>query len=89
MRAFIAVQTAFCFLVLFAASHFVATFQRLSNSATRFSADRLLTLDTVTQKSSNLAGRRCTSSLPAPAGSRLQSSDRLQVKRADATPGSS
>jgi predicted permease len=50
MRALIAVQTAFCFLVLFVAGLFVATFQRLSNRPTGFSADRLLTLDTTTQR---------------------------------------
>src|SRR5208282_929507 len=41
-------QTAFCFLVLFVAGLFVATFQRLSNRPTGFSAERVLTLDTVT-----------------------------------------
>src|SRR5271157_905146 len=48
MHALIAVQTAFCFLVLFVAGLFVATFQRLSNRPTGFSAQRLLTLETVT-----------------------------------------
>jgi len=43
------VQTAFCFLVLFVAGLFVATFERLSNQPTGFSADRLLTLETVAQ----------------------------------------
>jgi predicted permease len=47
MHALIAVQTAFCFLVLFVAGLFVATFQRLSSRPTGFSADRLLTLDTI------------------------------------------
>jgi predicted permease len=47
MHALIAVQTAFCFLVLFVAGLFVATFQRLSNRPTGFSADRVLTLETV------------------------------------------
>ncbi|HTV56787.1 MAG TPA: ABC transporter permease [Terriglobia bacterium] len=50
MHALIAVQTAFCFLVLFGAGLFVATFQRLSNRPTGFSADRLLTLDTVARR---------------------------------------
>ncbi|MGO9271024.1 MAG: ADOP family duplicated permease [Terriglobia bacterium] len=48
MHALIAVQTAFCFLVLFVAGLFVATFERLSNRPTGFSPERLLTLETVT-----------------------------------------
>lgn len=47
MHSLIAVQTAFCFLVLFVAGLFVATFQRLFNQPVGFSAQRLLTLDTV------------------------------------------
>jgi putative ABC transport system permease protein len=47
MHALIAAQAAFCFLVLFVAGLFVATFDRLSNQPTGFSAERLLTLDTV------------------------------------------
>jgi predicted permease len=47
MHALIAVQVAFCFLVLFVAGLFVTTFQRLSHQATGFSAERLLVLDTV------------------------------------------
>lgn len=47
MHSLIAVQTAFCFLVLFVAGLFVATFQRLSNQPIGFSAQGLLTLDTV------------------------------------------
>jgi len=49
MHALIAVQAAFCFLVLFVSGLFVATFERLSNQPTGFSADRLLTLETVAQ----------------------------------------
>ena len=49
MHGLIALQVAFCFLVLFIASLFVATFERLSHRATGFSAERLLTLDTVAQ----------------------------------------
>ena len=49
MHALIAAQVAFCFLVLFVAGLFVATFDRLSNQPTGFSADRLLTLETVAQ----------------------------------------
>jgi predicted permease len=48
MQALIAVQTAFCFLVLFVAGLFVATFERLSNRPTGFSPERVLTLETVT-----------------------------------------
>ncbi len=50
MHALIAVQVAFCFLVLFVAGLFAATFQRLSHVATGFSADRLLVLDTVAKQ---------------------------------------
>jgi predicted permease len=50
MHALIAVQVAFCFLVLFVAGLFVATFDQLSNQPTGFSAERLLTLDTVTER---------------------------------------
>lgn len=50
MHALIASQVAFCFLVLFAAGLFVATFQRLSHASLGFSADRLLTLDTFAQQ---------------------------------------
>ncbi len=50
MHALIAVQAAFCFLVLFVAGLFVATFQRLSDQPTGFSADRLLTLETVAHR---------------------------------------
>jgi len=45
MHALIAVQTAFCFLVLFVSGLFVATFDRLSNQPTGFSAERILTVD--------------------------------------------
>jgi putative ABC transport system permease protein len=47
MHSMIAGQTAFCFLVLFVAGLFVATFQQLSHQPIGFSAQRLLTLDTV------------------------------------------
>jgi predicted permease len=46
MNALIAMQAAFCFLVLFVAGLFAATLQRLTNLPTGFSADRVLTLDT-------------------------------------------
>ncbi len=47
MHTLIAVQVAFCFLVLFVAGLFALTFDRLSNRRLGFSAERLLTLDTV------------------------------------------
>ena len=47
MHALIAVQVAFCFVVLFVAGLFAATFDRLSHQPTGFSADRLLALDVV------------------------------------------
>jgi predicted permease len=50
MHVLIAVQTAFCFLVLFVAGLFVATFRRLSDRPTGFSADRVLTLETVARR---------------------------------------
>ncbi len=46
----IALQAAFCVLVLFLSSLFVATFERLSRRPLGFATDRLLLLDTVTQK---------------------------------------
>src|SRR5271163_865280 len=49
MHALIAVQVAFCFLVLFVAGLFVATFQRLSQRPTGFSVERLLIVDAVTK----------------------------------------
>jgi predicted permease len=49
MHALVAVQAAFCFLVLYAAGLLVTTFERLSQQPTGFSAERLLTLDTVAE----------------------------------------
>jgi predicted permease len=49
MHALIAAQVAFCFLVLFVAGLFVATFERLAHQSTGFSAERLLILDTAAQ----------------------------------------
>ncbi len=48
MQTLVAVQTSFCFLVLFVAGLFTATFERLSNRPTGFSPEHVLTLDTVT-----------------------------------------
>jgi len=50
MRGAIALQVAFCCLVLFLSSLFVASFQRLQNRPLGFSADRLLLLETVDAK---------------------------------------
>jgi predicted permease len=50
MHALIAGQVAFCFLVLFVAGLFAVTFQRLSTQPTGFSAERVLTLDTVAER---------------------------------------
>jgi predicted permease len=50
MHTLIAAQVAFCFLVLFGASLFTTTFDRLSHQPTGFSSERLLTLDTVTNR---------------------------------------
>src|SRR5690349_10462172 len=47
MHGLIAVQVAFCFLILFVAGLFVVTFDRLSNRPMGFSADRLLVLNVV------------------------------------------
>jgi predicted permease len=49
MRVLIAMQAAFCFLVLFVAGLFVATFERLSNQPTGISSERILTLYTVSR----------------------------------------
>src|SRR5580704_4094763 len=48
IHALVAAQVTFCFLVLFVAGLFVATFDRLSHQPTGFSADRVLNLETVT-----------------------------------------
>jgi predicted permease len=47
MYALVAVQVAFCVLVLVLAGLFVATFERLSNQPTGFAAERLLNVETV------------------------------------------
>ncbi|MES1261068.1 MAG: ABC transporter permease, partial [Acidobacteriota bacterium] len=49
MHALIALQAAFCFLVLFVGTLFVTTFERLTNQPAGFSAEGLLALDTVAQ----------------------------------------
>src|SRR5215472_3766288 len=50
MRSLIAVQVAFCFVVHLAAGLFVATFERLSNQPTGFSAERILNVEAVTNR---------------------------------------
>lgn len=50
MRGAIALQVAFCVLILFLSSLFVASFQRLQNRPLGFSTDRLLLLQTVAGK---------------------------------------
>jgi predicted permease len=50
MRGAIAIQVAFCVLVLFLSSMFVTSFQRLQNRPLGFSTDRLLLLETVSGK---------------------------------------
>jgi predicted permease len=49
-RALMGIQTTFYCLVLFVAGLFVATFERLSNRPTGFSAESLLTLETVASR---------------------------------------
>jgi predicted permease len=50
MHALIAAQVAFCFVVHFVAGLFVATFDRLTNQPTGFSAERILNLEAVTER---------------------------------------
>ncbi|HKF01348.1 MAG TPA: ADOP family duplicated permease [Candidatus Sulfotelmatobacter sp.] len=50
MRGAIALQVAFCFLVLFLSSLFVTSFQRLERRPLGFSTDRLLLLEAVASK---------------------------------------
>ena len=47
MHALVAIQVAFCFLVLFVAGLLVTTLQRLSHQPTGFSTDRVLVLSVV------------------------------------------
>ena len=50
IHVLVAVQVAFCFLVLFVAELFVTTFDHLTHEATGFSAERVLNLETVTHQ---------------------------------------
>jgi predicted permease len=50
MHALVAAQVAFCFLVIFVAGLFAATFERLANRPIGFSAERLLALNTMAQR---------------------------------------
>ena len=47
MRALIALQAAFCFVVLFVAGLFVATFDRLHGQPNGFSSERIVNIDIV------------------------------------------
>jgi predicted permease len=51
MPALIAVQVAFCFVVILVGAAFVATFERLTHQSIGFAAQRLLALDTVARPS--------------------------------------
>jgi predicted permease len=50
MQVLVAMQAAFCFLVLFATGLFVATYERLSRQPTGFAAERLLALDVILRR---------------------------------------
>jgi predicted permease len=50
MHVLVAVQAAFCFLVLFVSGLFAATFDRLIHQPTGFPVDGLIALDTVTPR---------------------------------------
>ncbi|HEY6394024.1 MAG TPA: FtsX-like permease family protein, partial [Candidatus Binataceae bacterium] len=69
MHTLIAAQTAFCFLVLFAAGLFVSTSNRLSNQPLGFSPDRLLALDFIAREAqSPFAWNRILESVQAAPG---------------------
>jgi predicted permease len=55
MHLMIAVQVAFCFVVLFLSGLFARTFQRLSAQHLGFSGDRILLLETVTAQAQTAA----------------------------------
>ena len=50
MHGLIALQVAFCVLVLFAAGLFAGTLQHLSQRPLGFAADRLLTVQAITER---------------------------------------
>jgi predicted permease len=50
MHGLVAVQVAFCFLVLFVAGLFVTTFERLTHQPTGFSSEGILNLETVARQ---------------------------------------
>jgi predicted permease len=50
MHGLIAAQVAFCFLVIFVAGLFVATFEGISHQPTGFSSERIVNLQTVTSQ---------------------------------------
>jgi putative ABC transport system permease protein len=47
MHALVAAQVAFCFVLLFLAGLFIASFDRLANQPVGFSTERLVTLETI------------------------------------------
>jgi len=55
MHALIAVQVAFCFVVLFAASLFVATANRLADQPTGFLSERMVILDVTSRRPQSAA----------------------------------
>ena len=81
MHALIAAQVAFCFLVLFVAGLFVATFDRLSHRPIGFSAERLLTLETVAQPASRQSSGTRWPNICARAGRRSGRAGRLAAAR--------
>jgi len=50
MHTLIALQVAFCFVVLFVAGLFAATFDRLTNQPTGFSAERIVNLQAIARR---------------------------------------
>jgi putative ABC transport system permease protein len=50
MHGLVAVQVAFCFLVLFVAGLFVMSFDKLTHQATGFSSERIVNLETLTHQ---------------------------------------
>ena len=50
VHGLVAVQVAFCFLVLFVAGLFVTTFERLTHQPTGFSSEGILNLETMTHR---------------------------------------
>jgi len=85
MRGAIALQVAFCCLVLFLSSLFVASFQRLQNRPLGFSTDRLLLLEPCRQRpaprrlESNGRGAPCRPRVDSVAIARWPFSGRIAI----------